>query len=551
MLTMPSLLQRTSRVFGANIAIRDAEGDLTWADYVARIACAAGVLRSLGLRPGERYAILCRNSVRHAELIHAGYWMGAVPVPVNYRLAPAEIALVLEDAECRLLAIEDVFGKMLEHSSLQEWRSRAFCVAAAHTGAALPLYDSMRDQARAVEPHEAAEDDDAILLYTGGTTSRGKGVRITHRNIVSNALQLARAMSVGERDVYLHVSPMFHSTDLKATALSMMGASHTYLAEFSPASVLAAIERYGVTISSLVPTMIIRTLQEGTVSQYNLGTLRLLSYGTSPMAPEWIRRTMEALPGVDLHQCYGLTETAPVLAILDAADHRRALEGREGLLRSVGRPLPGVDIRIVDESRREVAPGESGEIVTRGPQIAKGYHNRPRENAEVFRDGWFHTGDIGRMDEEGYLFVLDRKKDMVVTGGENVYTSEVEAAICQHPGVQEVAVFGVPDERYGEALFAVIVPSPGHKLSTDEMIAHCRKRIGGYKIPRRMAFVDALPRSAIGKIMKQDLRRIYGSGAPTLKKTKAEPIHETRIDQRYVAYPAISSHQGKHHRIHG
>ena len=550
MLTMPSLLQRTSRVFGANTAIRDAEGDLTWAEYVARIALAAGVLRSLGLRPRDRYATLCRNSVRHAELIHAGYWMGAVPVPVNYRLAPAEIALVLEDAECRLLAIEDVFAKMLEDPSLEVWRNRGFCVAAGDTAVALPQYDSMRNEARAAEPHEPAEDDDAILLYTGGTTSRGKGVRITHRNIVSNALQLARAMSVAERDVYLHVSPMFHSTDLKATALSMMGGSHSYLAEFSPERVLAAIERHGVTISSLVPTMIIRILQEAAVGKYDLGTMRLLSYGTSPMAPQWIRRTMEAFPGVDLHQCYGLTETAPVLAILDAADHRRALAGREDLLRAVGRPLPGVDVRILDDGGREVPAGESGEVVTRGPQIAKGYHNRPRENAEAFRDGWFRTGDIGRMDDEGYLFVLDRKKDMVVTGGENVYTSEVEAAICQHPGVRDVAVIGVPDERYGEALFAVIVPAPGRNLTAEEMIAHCRGRIGGYKIPRRMAFVDALPRSAIGKIMKQDLRRTYG-GAPAVNKTRTEQAHETRFDQRYVTHTAAPSKPGEHHRIHG
>ncbi|MBI2319956.1 MAG: AMP-binding protein, partial [Betaproteobacteria bacterium] len=479
---------------------------------------------------------------------------GAIPVPLNYRLAPAEIALVLEDAECRLLAVEDVFAKLLGHPSLEAWRSRAFAIAADDAGVALPRYDSMREEARAAEPYEPAEDDDAILLYTGGTTSRGKGVRITHRNIASNALQLARAMTVGEHDVYLHVSPMFHSTDLKATALSMMGGAHAYLSDFSPANVLSAVERHRVTIASLVPTMIIRVLQEGSLDRYDLGSLRLLSYGTSPMAPEWIRRTIEALPGVDLHQCYGLTETAPVLAILDEKDHRRALDGREELLRSVGRPLPGVDVRILDDAGREVPSGESGEVAVRGPQIAKGYHKRARENAEVFRGSWFHTGDIGRMDADGYLFILDRKKDMVVTGGENVYTSEVEAAICQHPGVQEAAVIGVPDERYGEALFAVIVPAQGARLSVEEMIAHCRTRIGGYKIPRRMAFVDALPKTAIGKIIKQDLRRTYGGAPanhPPIKKTRTEQAHETRIDQRHVTYPAVPSHQGKHHRIHG
>ena len=519
MLTLPSLMQRTARVFGGNIAIRDDEGNLTWTEFVERIARAAGMLRSLGLRRGERFAIVSRNTVRNAELMHAGYWLGAVPVPINYRLAPPEVAVVLEDAECRLLAIEDVFIKTLEQPPLGAWRSRAFCMSADASRTTLPRYDSMRDAATALEPNDPAEEDDAILLYTGGTTSRGKGVRITHRNILSNALQLARSMSVAENDVYLHVAPMFHSTDLKATSLSMLGGGHAFLPEFSPSNVLSAIERHRVTIASLVPTMILRILQDAGIGRQDLSSLRVITYGTSPMSPGWIRRTQEAFPGLDMHQCYGLTETAPVLAILDAADHRRALAGREDLLRAVGRPLPGVDILIVDDSGREVPPGASGEIIARGPQIAKGYHKRPRETAEAFQNGWFHTGDVGKMDEEGYLFILDRKKDMVVTGGENVYTSEVEAAISQHPEVREVAVIGIPDERYGEALFAVIVPAPGHALSADKIIAHCRTQIGGYKIPRRMAFVDALPKTAIGKIMKQDLRRIYRGGAPAVNIT--------------------------------
>ena len=521
MLTMPSVLQRTARMFGSNIAIRDAEGDLSWATYLGRIARAAGMLQTLGLRPGERYAILCRNCVRQAELIYAGYWLGAVPVPINYRLAPAEIALVLEDAECRLLAVEDVFAGMLDQPPLDVWRSRAFCLAAGRTAVALPHYDELKAAASPIPAHDPAEDDDAILLYTGGTTGRGKGVRISHRNIVSNALQVSRSMSVSESDVYLHTSPMFHSTDLKATVCTMLGAGHAYLAEFSAATVLAAIARYRVTIGSLVPTMIIRILQDPELGRHDIRTLRLISYGTSPMAAEWIRRTMAAFPGVAMHQVYGLTETVPVLCILDEADHRRALEDRPDLLGAAGRPLPGVDVRIVDDDGRDVPPGASGEVVVRGPQIAKGYHNRPRENAEVFRNGWFHTGDVGRFDEEGYLFVLDRKKDVIVTGGENVYSSEVEAAIFEHPGVHEAAVIGVPDERFGEALFAVIVPAAGQELSTEELIVHCRARIGGYKIPRKMAFVDSLPRSAMGKILKQDLRRIYGElGSPDHKDGK-------------------------------
>ncbi len=505
MLTLPSLLQRTARMYGANAAIREPGHTLDWAHYVERIARAAGMLRALGLVPGERFAVLSRNSARYAELLNAGYWLGAVPVPLNFRLAPAEIALLLEDSECRLLAIEEGFAPLLLQAPLDAWKSRAFCLDTNTVG--LPAYDALRDAAQAAEPHDPDEADNAILLYTGGTTGRGKGVRITHRNIFANALQLSRTMVVKPSDSYLHVSPMFHSTDLKATSVSLHGGSHVYLPEFTPEGVLAAIERYRITIGSLVPLMIMRVLQASAFGRFDISSLRLISYGTSPMSAAWIRRTMLGFPGVDMQQVYGLTETSPVLAILDEEDHRRALEGREELLDAAGRVQPGVDLRIVDDAGREMPTGETGEIVVRGPQVADGYHNRPRETADAFRNGWFHTGDVGRVDAEGYLFVLDRKKDMVVTGGENVYTSEVEAAICTHPGVHEAAVVGVPDERYGEALCAVIVPAPGQQLTAEIIIAHCRTRIGGYKIPRRITFTDALPKSAMGKILKHDLRR--------------------------------------------
>ncbi len=506
MLTLPSMLGRTALMYGANVAIRDPEGNLTWRDCIARSSRAAGMLRDLGVRKGERFAILARNSARYAELLHAAYWLGAVPVPLNFRLAPAELALVLEDAGCAVIAVEEIYAGLFAHAPLDAWRSRSFCLGAS-SAAGLPCYDTLRDSSAAIEPDDPNEEEDAILLYTGGTTGRGKGVRITHRNVMTNALQLARAMSVKQDDRYLHVSPMFHSTDLKATAVSMLGGGHVYIPEFTPRAVLTAIQQYGITIGSLVPTMIIRTLQDASLGEFDLATLRLISYGSSPMPAEWIRRTMRSFPGVDLQQIYGLTETSPVLAILDENDHRRALAGREDLLHAGGRALPGLDVRIVDGEGRDVPRGDSGEIVVRGPQVARGYHNRPAENAAVFRDGWFHTGDVGRLDDEGYVFVLDRKKDMVVTGGENVYTSEVEAAICRHPGVQEVAVVGVPDERFGEALCAAIVPATGLAPTPEEIIAHCRGHIGGYKIPRRIVFVDALPKSAMGKVLKEDLRR--------------------------------------------
>ncbi len=509
-MTLPSILQRSVRLYGSRTAIRDPAGDLTWSAYADRIARAAGMLSRLGVGPGDRFATLCRNCVRHAELTFAGYWGGAIPVPLNYRLAVPEIADALYDAECRILAVENVFMKLLDEPPLNVWRGRAICIGNSQNGANLPDYDALRGEAEPASPYDAGEDDEAILLYTGGTTGRSKGVPLAHRNIVSNALQLAHTMSAGENDIYLHSSPMFHSTDLKGTVLTMVGGGHVYLPEFSPANVISAISRHGVTIASLVPAMLRRIVDAPEIRQYDTKTLRLISYGTSPMPVELIERTMQAFPGVDVHQYYGLTETSPVLTALDEADHKRGLAGRKDLLRAAGRPLPGVDIRIIGNDGRTMPIGETGEVAVRGPQVAKRYHNRPNETAEAFREGWFLTGDLGRIDDEGYLFVLDRKKEMVITGGENVYTREVEAVLSQHPAVSEVAVIGVPDEKFGEALFAAIVLLPGSRVSADDIIAHCRGHIGGYKIPRRIAFLDALPKSAVGKVLKNDLRRTYG-----------------------------------------
>ena len=229
------------------------------------------------------------------------------------------------------------------------------------------------------------------------------------------------------------------------------------------------------------------------------------------MAVEWIRRTMEAFPTANIQQGYGLTETSPILTTLDEDIHVRAMEtGEYEILKAAGRPLVGIDMRIVDPDGNKVPTGEDGEVVVRGPNVTAGYLNRPEENERAFRNGWFHTGDVGKMDENGFMFLLDRKKDIIITGGENVYSSEVEAALYQHDDVHECAVVGIPDEKYGEALFAAIVPRPGAELTEEAIIEHCRGRIGGYKIPRQMAFLDELPKSAMGKILKTEIRKTYG-----------------------------------------
>jgi long-chain acyl-CoA synthetase len=255
-------------------------------------------------------------------------------------------------------------------------------------------------------------------------------------------------------------------------------------------------------------------MQEPAFDAYDLSSLRQLIYGSSPMAAEWIHKMLGKLKGVEVAQGYGLTETSPILTLLHMAEHEKAIRtGEHELLRSAGRQIPGVDMRIVDAEDKDVPIGEPGELIVRGPNVTKGYLKRPEATQEAFRNGWFYTGDIGRMDERGYLFLLDRKKDMIITGGENVYSSEVEAVLYQNPKVHECAVIGVPDETYGEALLGAVVPAPGETLTEEELIDNCRGKIGGYKIPRRYVFLEQLPKSAMDKILKTELRRIYGGKA--------------------------------------
>jgi long-chain acyl-CoA synthetase len=510
MLTMRSALERTQRLYGANTAIIDADCRYTWTEHMDRVMRLAAVFRDTGIGKGDRYAIICRNTWRHCEFLHAGYWNGSVPVPVNYRLAPPEIRYILDDAGISRLFIEDAFLALLDSDEFEPWRDTAICIPGDGVETGLPNSDSLIAAATPSGGHESAEDDDAILLYTGGTTGRSKGVRLTHKNIFSNGQQCTAPMKIRSRDIYLHVAPMFHSADLLGTGYTQQGAAHAYLPVFTPANLLQAFHDYGVTSAMMAPTMVILTLQDLDFPKYDLSSLDRVFYGSSPMAVEWIQRTMDAFPNANIQQGYGLTETSPILTTLDEDVHVAALEsGQYEILKAAGRPLVGLDMKIVGADGAEVPLGDDGEVVVRGPNVTIGYLNRPEENDRAFRDGWFYTGDIGKMDENGFMFLLDRKKDMIITGGENVYSSEVEAVLYQHENVHECAVVGVPDDKFGEALFAAIVPRPGTTLTDTEIIEHCRGRIGGYKIPRQMAFVEDLPKSAMGKILKTEIRKIY------------------------------------------
>jgi len=527
MLTLTSMLTRVERVFGHRLGVIDDEGTFTWAEFMDRVRRAASVLQSMGVKRGDRFGIISGPSFRQQELLHAGYWMGAIPVPVNFRLSPPEVAYIFDDAGCSLVAVEAMFAEFLAAEVLQPWADNVLLLATpADPKDAHPDWPRYEDRLAGADPapiHDADEDDDALLLYTGGTTGRSKGVRLSHRNIVVNGMQTGMDMRPRADDVYLHIAPMFHAADLFAMTFTLAGSAHAFLPAFSGEAVLEAFQRHKVTTTMMTPTMIIMALQEPSFEKYDLSSLRQLFYGSSPMAAEWIKKTLEAFKGVEVIQGYGLTETSPILTILPMENHAQALEtGDLEVLRGCGRPVIAVDMKIRDEDGNEVAPNVPGEITVAAPNVSKGYLNRPEETKAAFRDGWFYTGDLARMDEHGFVYLLDRKKDMVITGGENVYTSEVEAALYKHAKIHECAVVGVPDETYGEALLAAVVPAPGESLGEEELIAHCRALIGGYKIPRRYVFLDELPKSAMNKILKNELRATYGGEAQQDKVSRAK-----------------------------
>ena len=507
MTTLTEMLASVMRHHAKRPAILDGDLRWTWAAFGEHVARAAGVLLDHGIEPGTRFAIYARSGHRFETLRWAGFRIGAIPVMVNWRLAPPEVAHILADSNAALVAVDDAFAPAFQNEALAPWADRLLLMPDA--------YDAAVARAKPAPAITGAhEDDDAILYYTGGTTGRSKGVRLSHRNILSNAVAFALGIGARHTDTYLHLAPSFHSADLLATSWIVQGAAQAYLAAFSPAAFVDAIARYRVTATVAVPAMLMMTVTDPAFKEADLSSLRLLGYGAAPMAIEWIERVAKAFPDAAFLNCYGLTETAPDLTIFDPTEFRAAIAaGNRARLTSVGKPSAIVQLRVVDDAGTDVPEGATGELWAKGPNITKGYLNLPEMTEAAFVDGWFRTGDVARFDEDGYVHLLDRVKDMVITGGENVYSSEVEAALHRHPDVSEAAVIGVPDDRMGEALLAVIVPRPDSAPDEATLIEHCRGLIAGYKIPRRMAFVDALPKSAMGKVLKTELRESYRNGS--------------------------------------
>ena len=505
-------LRRARQLHPDAIAAYDGDRSITFAQFADRVTRVANALRDLGVQPGDRVAVLMLNSLRYFELYHAVPLAGAIIVPINIRWNPAEIGFGLSDSGTRLLVVDDYFARVAPALSASQPELQYLFAGSGACPAGMADYEARLVAASPATPDGPLPDENDVvaLFYTSGSTGGPKGVMLTHKNLYANALQGMLALAVTRDWVWLHAAPMFHVADAGVVySIVMQGGCSCFIPAFDPEACMKAIQRYRITHMFVVPAMLNAMVNHAAFDRYDASSLRLMAYGASPMPLDLLRRAQEKLR-CPFAQGYGLTESSPTLTYLGPEDHTlEHADEQFAPVKSAGRPLMGVEVRVVDPMDRELSPGEVGEVVARGDTIMKGYWNRPAITADTLRGGWLHTGDMGTFDARGYLYILDRKKDMIKPGGENVYSPEVESMIASHPEVLEVAVIGIADEKWGEAIKAVVVRRPGSALTEQGLIHYCRERMAHFKCPASVDFMDVLPKGGTGKVQKTVLRDKY------------------------------------------
>ena len=494
MLTFSHPLTRALSTAAGSCAVVCQDNRRTYAELGTRCRRLAGAMRELGLVPQDRVGVIALNSDRYLELYLGLPAAGYVLVPVNSRLAPAEMRAILDDAQVSVVFADAEYPGTNGVSRVLTMPGDYEDLIAAADEAPLGV--------------GVAEDDLAALFYTSGTTGAAKGAMHTHRSLVSSGLHFMATWPFDRQTRWLVASPMFHTGGILATLATVWaGGTHVIMPRFDPDLAVDLIEREAVTHTLLVPTMLAAAAGAQLARPRDVSSLRYLSHGAAPISAETLRRTRQAFPGAGLLHVYGTTETTPITTLLPQEE--RILDTPR--VRSCGQPAVGVEMRVVDGGMKDLPPGEVGQMAVRGPSVMAGYWRNPEATAEVMRGDWYLTGDLGYRDEEFYIYLVDRAKDMIVSGGENIYSTEVEDALGRHPAVEEAAVFGVPDPRWGEAVYAVVVA--GQQVTADELVAHCRQWIAGYKVPRRIELLtEPLPKSAAGKILKRDLREPHWAG---------------------------------------
>ena len=512
-------LKKAVEYYPAKTAVVDGSRSFTYPQIGERVTALARFLQTLGIQPKDRISILEVNSHAYLETYYAAAGIGAILNPLNYRLAPKEIAYILRDSGSRWLIANSQFANQVQGLFAEEtplegiiWIGEQESVPAQFTS---HQYENAIETHKGhFEPVRIREDDVAHLYYTSGTTGRPKGVMLSHKNVCLHALGTIAELKLVDSDIWGHIAPMFHLADAWATfAFTWVGACHIMVGQFEPESVMSTIESRRITLSNLIPTMLNLMIKHPRVDDFDYSSLRVILSGGAPIAPQVVRSIMESF-GCDYIQTYGMTETSPYLTFSILKQHLLDLSPEDQLKykSKTGRPFMGVDLKVVDKNANPVAADEQqvGEIWVRGNTVTTGYWNLPEESEKAFTDGWLRTGDLAVVDTEGYVNIVDRKKDMIVTGGENVYSTEVENILYMHPKVLEAAVFGIPDETWGEAVTAAVVLKPDETATAAEIIAFCKEYQASYKTPKSIIFLDELPKTGSGKITKKVLRDSHG-----------------------------------------
>jgi acyl-CoA synthetase (AMP-forming)/AMP-acid ligase II len=495
-MNVASLLTRSARRHPDRPALGNSKGILTYRRFDERVAHLAGHFQAQSLRPGDRVGLLMRNRLELLETLFACFRVGLTAVPINARLHPNEAQFILQHSGAALTVYDEHHR---EHVSVQQRGSRLLLG---------DEYEAAMESARALPDLDLPPDHLAWLFYTSGTTGRPKGAMLSHDNLMRMIINcLANVTDYRSDDIVLHPAPLTHGCglySLASVARASLGLVST-TPHFEPASILRAIAERGVTvISFLAPTMLLALLNEAERSSADTSSLRNIVFGGAPIYAEDLRRSLARF-GPILTQIYGQGESPMTITHLSSSDLLADAER----FTSAGRPHDDVELRIVDDEDRPLATGSTGEVCARGAVVMLGYWNDPEVSLRSLRGGWLHTGDVGRLDESGYLYLLDRKNDLIISGGSNIYPREVEEVLLEHPSVQEATVIGIPDHFWGEAVHAFIVLKPGQAASADDLVAFCRSRMASYKKPKSIEFVKALPRNAYGKIMRRELREPY------------------------------------------
>lgn len=508
------MLCRAAQTNGATRALKDGAFDCLWSETEERVARLAAALRSLGVGDGERIAILSLNSSRYFEAQFAIGWAGGVAVPINTRLAPAEIDYILSDSGAIGLFVDRTFLPILDRLSTTRAMKAVISLDGPQTGRQLSFFeDLIVGSARADDLESCSGDRLAALYYTGGTTGKPKGVMISHGNLIATAVNTAMAMGYDRGSRYLHAAPSFHMSDACSSfAVTLQAGQHVFMPRFEPIAFLDAISSEKITHVTVVPTMIGLFINHAHFAEVDVSGLRQVCFGAAPMPDGLLLSVLKKMPTTVFQQAWGMTELTGLATVMPK-DLWRSDEMESGRLRSCGQPLPLVETRVVDREGARCAPGHVGEVIARGATTMLGYWRKEADTKTALRDGWMHSGDAGYTDANGLLFIVDRLKDMIVTGGENVYAAEVESVLSLMPELAEVAVIAVPDERWGERVHAVVVPRENIPVEQDSVIRFCDGKIADYKKPRSVEIrSEPLPLSGAGKILKNVLRAPHWEG---------------------------------------